>query len=219
VKRNLIVIGASAVALNVLDLAHATERRIEVLIDETAPTEAQVPGSSLRVSNTLEPWVDLDHLDVAIAIGDNFLRESVYRRLRNRVNSERFVELIHPAATVSPFANVGMGSILLAGSRIGPKAIVGNFAYITANAVVTHECVLDDFVSLSPGASLGGRVRVGTRTAIGMNASVRERCEISADVVVGANSFVNFDTPSSCILGGVPAKILGERKPGERYLR
>lgn len=217
-KRSLVVIGASSVALNVVDLAHELGRHIEILIDETAETESRLRGTDLRVANSMPPWIDDDQLDVAIAIGDNFWRQNVYERLRPRVRGERFVNLVHPGATVSHYAKLGIGSILLAGTRIGPGATVGNFVYLTANSVVTHDCTLGDFVSMSPGAALAGRVKVGLRSSLGINSSVRERCTISDDVIVGANSFVNFDPPPSCVLGGVPAKVIRQRHPGERYL-
>ncbi len=217
--RSLLVIGASSVALEVADIAHEMGRRIEVLLDETAVSESGLPGTNFRVTNSLTPWIDDDRLDVVIAIGDNFWRESVYERLRPRVRTERFVNVIHPGATVSHYAHLGMGSIVLAGCRIGPNATVGNFPYLNANTVVAHDCIIGDYVSMGAGATLAGRVEVGKRSSLGLNSSVRERCVISNDVIVGANGFVNFDTPPTCILGGVPAKVLRERTPGERYLR
>lgn len=83
-KRSLLVIGASAVALNVVDLAHELGRRIEVLIDETEEKESRLRATDLRVANSMEPWIDDDQLDVAIAIGDNFWRQKLYERLRPR---------------------------------------------------------------------------------------------------------------------------------------
>lgn len=218
-KRSLLVIGASSVALNVLDLAHELSRSVEVFVDETVAAGAQLRGTDFQVANTLEPWIDDDRLDVVIAIGDNFWRENVYNRLRHRVRPERFINLVHPRATVSSYARLGIGSLLLANSTIGPYATIGDFAYLNVNTVVAHDCALGSFVSMSPGAALAGRVRVGARSSVGMNASVREGRAVSEDVIVGANSFVNSDAPSSCVLVGAPARVLRERVSGERYLR
>lgn len=216
---SLLVIGASSVALGVADIADALSKKIELFVDETAPGESHLRGTNLPVVNTLEPWIDDERLDVIIAIGDNFWREAVYNRLRHRVRRERFINLIHPRATISSYSRLGVGSIIQSNSVIGPGAAVGDFPYLNMNTVVAHDCTLGHFVSMSPGAALAGGVQLGKRSSLGMNSSVRERTVIGDDVIVGANSFVNFDPPPNCILGGVPAKILRERESGERYLR
>lgn len=206
-------------ALEVADLARELHKNIEVLVDETGASGPQLRGTDLPVANTLEPWIDDDELDVVIAIGDNFWRENVYNRLRHRVRPERFINLVHPRATVSSYGRLGIGSLLLANSAIGPGATIGDFPYLNVNTVVAHDCALGSFVSMSPGATLAGGVHVGARSSLGMNSSVREGCTVGEDVIVGANSFVNSDTPSSCILVGAPARVLRERAAGERYLR
>lgn len=218
-QRDLLILGASAVALNVLDIAKALGLKVHAVVDETLSDDSYVPEFGRKVSHELEPWLANDRLGIVIAIGDNYWRQAAYERISGRVPEGRFATLVHPEATVAENARIGIGSIVLPGSRVGPCAEVGRFSYLTANTVISHHCTLGDFVSMSPGATLGGRVSVGQRSSIGMNSSVRERCVIGDDVIVGANSFVNWDAPESCILGGVPATILRKRTRGEQYLR
>ena len=60
--------------------------------------------------------------------------------------------VVHPAAMVSPSAVIGKGSIILAGAIVGTRANVGQSVVVNHGASVDHDCVISDFVNLSPGA-------------------------------------------------------------------
>jgi maltose O-acetyltransferase len=47
---------------------------------------------------------------------------------------------------------------------------------------------------------------------IGAGAVIMPGCHVGEGVVIGANSVMNRDFPSYGIVGGIPAKIIGERK-------
>lgn len=144
---------------------------------------------------------DLGDEDCALGIGGNEARLEMLGAIPTN-----FVTLIHPAATVSPHAEIGAGSVICAGAIVGPFASLGRGCIINTGASVDHDCLLDDAVHLSPGARLGGGAEVGTRSWIGIGAVVRECRKIGADVMIGAGAAVVTDVPNGARFGGVPAK-------------
>ncbi len=117
--------------------------------------------------------------------------------------------LAHPNSTISPHANVGAGSIVMAGAVINGFVATGRCCIINTACSVDHDCVLDDYVHISPGAHLAGQVRVGKRSWIGIGAVVREGVIIGADVVVGAGAAVVNDVADGQTVVGNPAKPRG----------
>ena len=217
---SLVVIGASSVALNVLDIATALGRSIAAFVDETRSVEPGETVFGVRIAGSLA--AALEHAsepEVAIAIGDNHAREAVAERVLGSRPDVRLASLIHPAASISSSATVAPGAIVLAGCRVAARASVGRLAYLNANTVVAHDCVLGQSVSMNAGAALGGWVVVGDRTMLGLNAAVREKARVGNDVLVGAGSFVNGEVPDGLVVAGTPARPLRTHRRGERYLR
>jgi serine acetyltransferase len=54
--------------------------------------------------------------------------------------------------------------------------------------------------------ALGGNVTIGRGVYVGMNASVRERCIVSAGVTIGMGAVVVTDVPAGETWAGVPAR-------------
>jgi acetyltransferase-like isoleucine patch superfamily enzyme len=92
------------------------------------------------------------------------------------------------------------------------------FCIINTMASVDHDCVLEPFASIAPGAHLGGNVHVGARTFIGMSATIIHSVHIGHDTVIGAGATVVKDIPNHVVAYGSPAKPIRGRVMNERYL-
>lgn len=201
------LIGAGGHAKVIADILIECGRPPVAFLDD-APRHARLLG--IAVIKGLElPEPDSA---VIVAIGDNCTREQLARRYA------RFDVAIHPSAHVSRDAEIGPGSVVMAGVVINAGVRVGAHCIINTSATVDHDCLISDFAHVAPGATLGGNVRVGVGSMVGLGASVIHGREIGEHTIVGAGSTVVRDLPSCVVAIGSPARILRARKPADRYL-
>lgn len=116
--------------------------------------------------------------------------------------------LIHPTAWVSPSAQLGPASVVLAHAAVQAEASIGTGAILNTGCSVDHDAYLADGVHLCPGSRLAGEVKVGVRSWIGIGASVIQKVCIGSDVTVGAGAAVVRDVPNKVTVVGVPARIV-----------
>jgi len=116
--------------------------------------------------------------------------------------------LIHPFSSLSPSAALGAGTLVVGGVVVNADAQIGRGVILNTGCSVDHDCILQDFVHISPGARLAGNVRVGAGSWIGIGAVVREGVRIGSDVMVGAGATVINDIPDNTRVAGVPARAL-----------
>lgn len=202
--RRLAVLGASGHGRVVADAAECAGWQTVVFFDDANnPAAAGGPWPIAGHSAALlEQAAQFD--GVLVAIGDNHRRLEKLRWLRE--HSLPLISVIHPAATVSRHAAIGIGSVVLAGAVVSAGAALGIGCIVNTGASVDHDCVLGDGVHVSPGVHLGGAVRAGTCTWIGIGACVRQGIVIGANVVVGAGAAVVSDLPDGITVAGVPAR-------------
>ena len=157
------------------------------------------------VGTTAELLRDMNQFDGAVvAIGDNATRLTKQRHLSR--GSVVLVSVVHPAAVVSPFAEVGQGSVIFAKAVLNPFARLGFGCILNTGATVDHDCELADGVHVSPGAHLGGGVRVGEASWIGIGASVMQGISIGVGATVGAGAAVVDDVADGLTVVGVPTR-------------
>ncbi len=153
-----------------------------------------------------------------VAIGDNALRAALAERLRAHCPEVELRSVVHPAATVAADATVGKGSIVLAGAVVGNGATLGHGVLLGIRSSVDHDCVLENYVSLAPGATVAGSVRIGMVTALGVGTNVVHGRTIGAHTVVGAGALVLHDVPEMVVAYGTPAVVVRTREIGSPYL-
>jgi carbonic anhydrase/acetyltransferase-like protein (isoleucine patch superfamily) len=73
---------------------------------------------------------------------------------------------------------------------------------------IDHDNHIGDFAHVSPGAHLGGTVRVGAGTHVGIGASVRNNISIGAWTTIDAGASVVRDIPDEVVAVGVPARVI-----------
>ncbi len=202
--KRLAILGASGHGKVVADTAEHCGWRSLLFFDDAWP-QRQHNGHWAVVGNGAALFDALASFDgVLVAIGDNRIRQDKLRRLLEAGAS--LVTLIHPAASVSPHALLGEGSVVFAGAVLNVDAQVGPGAILNTGCSVDHDCHLGEAVHVSPGARLAGGVRVGDLSWIGIGACVRQSLHIGRRVLVGAGAAVISDVPDGATVVGVPAR-------------
>ena len=149
---------------------------------------------------------DIDRLndgmtDFVIGIGNGAVRQQIAERY-----DVNWTTLIHPSAQISLNASVDKGTVVMAGAVINACAIVGKQCVINTCAVVEHDNVIEDYVHISPSATLGGTVRIGKQTHIGIGATVINNIDICGGCVIGAGAVVVKDIQIAGTYVGVPVR-------------
>ena len=157
-----------------------------------------LPGVQLRQLDASGPA----NVRVHIAIGNNVARQQEAAKC----GLDRLVTVIHPAATVSPFSDIGKGCFLAAGAILGPAARVGDGVIINHGAVVDHDVEVGAFSHIAPNAALGGHVKTGQRVLVGAGAVVMPLKVIGDDVTIGAGTVVNQDLLEPGVYAGIPVR-------------
>lgn len=211
----ILLIGAGGHAVSLTETALAAGYHVVGFVSSQTssttlldrPVHRQVPASYRDSSGAL-----------LLAVGDNFTRQRLFLQLLCEVGPARLPTLVHPSASVSHLATLGTGTAVLQNAVVGSGAVIGVGCLINSGSVVEHECHLAEFSSTAPLSALGGRVKVGKRSAIGIGAVLKHGIAIGEDAVVGAASYVHKDLPSRVVAFGSPATVQRQREPGEAYL-
>jgi acetyltransferase EpsM len=138
-----------------------------------------------------------------ISIGNNKVRKRLSQKLR-----ADFVSAIHKSAVISKFTSIGKGTVVMAGVKINPDAVIGEHCIINTGAVIEHDADIADFVHISPSAALAGNVTIGEGTHIGIGAIVIQGITIGKWATIGAGAIIIRDIPDYAVVVGNPGKII-----------
>jgi sugar O-acyltransferase (sialic acid O-acetyltransferase NeuD family) len=214
--QKIIIFGAGGHATSVANVAESAGYEVIAFVDKDKTGETLLDRPVFNECAAIEGWQDLF---LAIAIGDNFTRERVYRDLQLRCSPQRFPVLVHRSATISKHAKIDFGTVVMPGALVGPNCIVGKFCLLNTRASIDHDTTMLDFSSLAPGAIAGGRVSIGLRSSIAISATVINGISIGNDTIIGASSLLNSNLPNNVVAYGNPAKIIRQRKNDTPYLK
>jgi sugar O-acyltransferase (sialic acid O-acetyltransferase NeuD family) len=214
-SKYLVILGAGGHAVSIANIAHSAGYIVKYFIDPYAKS-SQIIG--IDVLRDLGDIPNLDYYSYCVALGDNFLRQKLYQEIIDQYPNLLFPPLVHDSAVISIHTKVGDGTVVMPGAIVGPNSTVGKFCILNTNASIDHDCVMADYSSIAPGVVTGGRVNIGLRSAVSIGAVIKHGLTIGHDVVIGANSYLNFDIPSMNVAYGSPARIIRPRVCGDKYL-
>ena len=213
--KKIILIGAGGHAASISDAILSSQRVIKGYIDEKKSNEAvmghKVYKSILEIDN-------YHNYEYCIAVGDNSLRERIFKKTIHQFKDVKFATIIHSSSYVSNQSILGDGTVILGNSFIGPRCHIKNHCIINSGTSIDHDCHLDEFSSTGPGSIIGGTVSVGKKSVIAIGSSIKHNITIGDNSIVGANSYLKDDIGNNAVYYGTPARFIRDRDSDEKYL-
>ncbi|MEX0289007.1 MAG: NeuD/PglB/VioB family sugar acetyltransferase [Flavobacteriaceae bacterium] len=219
--KNVIVIGASGHGSVVLDcLEQEGKYNVIGFVDSFKKKGRKQNGYEILGSEYDLPYLveKFNLFGGIVAIGDNWTRSLVVKKIMNIVPDFHFISTIHPNAIVGKDVTIGKGTVIVPGAIVNANSIIADHCIINTNSSLGHDGFMADFTSLASGVCTGGNFSLGKYSAISLGANVIENIAVGEHTVVGAGSLVIKDIEGYAMAHGAPAKVTRTRSAGEQYL-
>jgi len=220
--KNVVLIGGGNQAHYTIDIIEQEGKyNIVGIIDSIHPINSERFGYTIiGRQEDIRELISKHRIDTGIiSIGDNWGRFAVSRTILDLVPNFEFVNAIHPSVVIGKDVKLGVGIVAMAGCIINPKSTIGDFCFFATGAQIEHDCIIEDFASVSAGSVTGGFVKIKKFSAITLGVTILDRIIIGENTVVGSGSLVLKDLPVNVLAYGNPCRVIRERKEFEKFLK
>lgn len=219
--QNVVIFGASGHGSVVLDCIEK-EGRYKVIgfIDSFKKKGTKINGYPILGTEFDLPYL-LDKYNIyggIVAIGDNWLRNTVVERIDKIAPNLIYIKVVHPSAEIGKDVEIGVGTVIMPGVVVNSNCLIGNFCILNTNSSIDHDGVMRCFSSLAPKTCIGGSFYLGEYSAVCLGANIIDNISIGSHTVVGAGSLVVGNLESNIVAFGAPAKKIRGREIGEPYM-
>ena len=213
-KQKVIIIGAGGNAKVIADIVIKNNDQLIGFLDDNIEIGTNIIGNYKnlgRIKESIEFQKQYVDVQFIISIGDNEIREKIAKEY-----SLKYCTAIHPTATIGLDVKIEEGTVVMAHACINSNAFIGKHCIINTGSIIEHDNEIEDFVHVSPNATLGGTVKIGKRTHIGIGATIKNNVTICSNVKIGAGAVVVKDIKEEGTYIGIPAKIIPFKKASQR---
>jgi sugar O-acyltransferase (sialic acid O-acetyltransferase NeuD family) len=222
IKKRILLFGGGNQVHYTIDIIEK-ENKYEIvgIIDSVHPIYTDRYGYKVlgRQENLIE-IVQKYKIDAGIiTIGDNWSRFKVHQSITEQMPSFEFVNAIHPSVIIGKNVQLGFGVVMMAGVIINPLSKIGNFTFFATGCQIEHDCIIEDYGSVSAGSVMGGYVTIGKFSAITLGVTILDRLKIGENSVIGSGSLVLKDIPDNVLAYGNPINKIRARSEGEKFLK
>lgn len=209
----LILVGAGDFAREVIwminEIPAAQDWKLAGLIDdypERAAEALRSNGFEQRVLGTIADYLPQREDRFVCTFGRPKMKLAATERIVSR--GGRFVNLIHPAASIGPGCTLGTGIIVCRNAVVTVNVSLGDHVHLNLAALCGHDAVIGEGSTLSANCVVMGNGVLGKGVFFGTSASVMEHVCVGEFAVLGAGSVAFRNVPAGQTWLGVPAKPL-----------
>jgi sugar O-acyltransferase (sialic acid O-acetyltransferase NeuD family) len=117
------------------------------------------------------------------------------------------ITFISPRSTISPFATIGNGTLILSRVEIEAHAVVGENCLFNKTANIGHGCIIGSNCEITPGVILTGEVELGNDCSVGTGTIILPKIKVGNNVTLAAGSIVKKDVPNNAVVAGEFASV------------
>lgn len=197
---SLVLYGAGGHARVIYDIILSNNMLLEYLVDDVPS------GEFFHHLEVFTPKAELlKDKKLIIAIGDGKAREKVACKIKDLCN---FETLIHYSAFVSRFSDLGEGTVVMPQACVNAEVKIGKHCIINTASVIEHDCLIEDYVHISPSVTLAGNITIKKRAQIGIGTRIIQGVTVGEDAIIGAGSVIIENVPAGATVVGNLAESL-----------
>jgi sugar O-acyltransferase (sialic acid O-acetyltransferase NeuD family) len=114
---------------------------------------------------------------------------------------------ISPRSTISPYATIGNGCLILSRVEMEAYVVVGENCLFNKTANIGHGCIIGSNCEITPGVILTGEVELGNDCSVGTGTIILPKIIVGNNVTFAAGSIVKKDVPDNAVVAGEFASI------------
>lgn len=217
---NVLLVGGNDLGRQAISiLKDFPQTKVLGIIDPGLSTQESICGipvwgdDAVLQSLTLPP-----NTSALIAIGDNYIRKSVKKKIEQLRPDLSFFTLIQPGAFIHPNATINPGCIILAGAIIQNDCLIEEHCIIGSGAILEHDSHIGKFCNIGPGVKAGGKLKMDEGSVLGIGATIKQGIHIGQNSIIGAGSLILKDIPESVTAFGSPIHSISPRNPQDSWL-
>lgn len=203
----VILVAAGGLAREAAEAARAGGVPVVGCLDDNPKLLGQEVMPGLRVLGDVAAVTRYPEAAPVVCAGRGEARSRITDRLADLgVPATAYGRVVHPSVDLPQSCTIGVGCVLLSGVVLTASVTVGMHVVCMPAVILTHDNVIEDYVTLSAGATLGGSVHVRRTAYLGQNCSVRPGVVIGRGAMVGMGAVVTRSVPDGITVTGVPAR-------------
>jgi len=191
-KQDLIIVGAGGHALSCIDVIEQQSKfSIAGLVGLENEIGTIVNGYKVIATDSELPELAKIYPSALISVGqikNVDLRITLFQKCAQVGFS--MATVISPNAYVSPYAQIGEGSIIMHGVIINSSAKIGKNCIINSRSLIEHGSIVGDNTHISTGVIVNGDVTIGANCFIGSGSIVKESISIGSDCLIGMGQII-----------------------------
>jgi sugar O-acyltransferase (sialic acid O-acetyltransferase NeuD family) len=208
--KELYIVGAGGFGREVADTVRAINERapayrIAGFVDDAESLWGGVPNDIPVIGGRacLKKIADTAKPHAVIAIADARIKETIAADLDAFVTWEN---IVHPAAVVSKYAEIGCGVIVQAHATLSSNTKVGDHTMVNIASALGHDAVLSEFASVMSFCDVTGGVYIGKGAYLATSVAIVPGVRVGEYAYICAGSVVFKDVNPRAVMIGNPAK-------------
>lgn len=215
----LAIYGGGGLGREVLELAKQINqmqfRWEQIIFVDDVISDNVINGSPKYSFDNFSKKYSSDDVRFTIALGEPKLRKKLCDKVIE--HGYNLDTLIYPNVHIPETSSIGNGVVINANCVISCNAEICDNVFLQPFCVVGHDSKVGASCVCSAYSLICGNCIIGQETYIAVHASIKEKCTIGSDCIVGMGSMVFRDVPDGMIVLGNPARALKTNDEGKVF--